>query len=85
MDTGTTDRFTTSLDSFTSVSSVLEMKEGAWEKLKKSSDSFCLMDGDEDLIKCSSKTLRTTVVPDTSAGPESVPTVGETPGDTVRW
>ena len=38
---------TTSINALASVSSISEMKEVAWEEVKKSFESFCLMAGVE--------------------------------------
>ena len=42
---------TTSINALTSVSSISEMKEVAWEEVKKSFEGFCLMAGVESLMK----------------------------------
>ena len=42
---------TISIDALASVSRISEMKEVAWEEVKKSFESFCLMAGVESLMK----------------------------------
>ena len=44
-------KVTTSINALASVSSISEMKEVAWEEVKKSFESFCLMAGVESLTK----------------------------------
>ena len=41
---------TTSINALASVSSISEMKEVAWEEVKKSFEGFCLMAGVESLM-----------------------------------
>ena len=51
MESNTMKKATTSINALASVSSISEMKEVAWEEVKKSFESFCLMAGVESLTK----------------------------------
>jgi transposase-like protein len=51
MESKTMKKATTSINALASVSSISEMKEVAWEEVKKSFESFCLMAGVESLTK----------------------------------
>jgi putative transposase len=51
MESNTMKKATTSINALASVSSISEMKEVAWEEVKKSFEGFCLMAGVESLMK----------------------------------
>ena len=62
---------TTSIDALASVSSFSEMKEVAWEEVKKSFESFCLMAGFDSLMKMFEQDAEESVGPVTGAGQAS--------------
>ena len=70
---------TTSIDALASVSSFSEMKEVAWEEVKKSFESFCLMAGFDSLMKMFEQDAEESVGPVTGVGPESAAIAGDLP------
>lgn len=78
---------TISIDALASVSRISEMKEVAWEEVKKSFESFCLMAGVDSLMKMFEQDAEESVGPVTGVGPESAAIAGKYPGKgrLSRW